>query len=194
MRVETSQQEREIQRNAGESTIIAARVELSLAELDLEKYQSGDYPAEITKQKGEIRLREKELEENKTKLEQFKALMKKGFKTKEEIRVMEIGVEGKKQDLSSSTQFLDVKERYERKRKLTEYTSKLDQARKRVDQAVATARAQDARGPTASARHAGHGRDRTAAVARLSQRAGAGGHQGPAGRHPRLCQRRLRTT
>ena len=50
-RIETTQQEMEIQRNKGESDIIAAKVELVLAELDLEKYQKGDYPAEYSKQK-----------------------------------------------------------------------------------------------------------------------------------------------
>ncbi len=62
-KIETTQQEMEIQRNKGESDIIAAKVELTLAELDLEKYQKGDYPAETTKQKGEIGLKKKDLEE-----------------------------------------------------------------------------------------------------------------------------------
>ena len=37
-KIETTQQELEIQRNKGESDIIAARVEMTLAKLDLEKY------------------------------------------------------------------------------------------------------------------------------------------------------------
>ena len=73
----------EIQRNKGESDIIAAQVELTLAGLDLEKYQKGDYPAETTKQKGEIGLKKKDLQESKNKLEQYQGLMKKGFKTPE---------------------------------------------------------------------------------------------------------------
>ena len=61
-RIETTQQEMEIQRNKGESDIIAAKVELTLAELDLEKYQKGDYPAENTKAEGEMRLKKKDVE------------------------------------------------------------------------------------------------------------------------------------
>ena len=37
-KIETTQQELEIQRNKGESDIIAAKVEMTLAKLDLEKY------------------------------------------------------------------------------------------------------------------------------------------------------------
>ena len=51
-KIETSQQELEIQRNKGESDIIAAKVEMTLAKLDLEKYVEGDFKAETTKQKG----------------------------------------------------------------------------------------------------------------------------------------------
>ena len=86
-KIETTQQEVEIQRNKGESDIIAAKVELKLAELDLEKYQKGDFPAEYTKQEGEMGLKKKDLEAENAKLEQFKALMKKGFKTSEDVRI-----------------------------------------------------------------------------------------------------------
>ena len=64
----------EIQRNKGESDIIAAEVELTLAELDLEKYQKGDYPAEYTKAEGEMELKKKDVEAETAKLEQYKAL------------------------------------------------------------------------------------------------------------------------
>ena len=50
-KIETTQQELEIQRNKGESDIIAAKVEMTLAKLDLEKYvgrglQGRDHQAE----------------------------------------------------------------------------------------------------------------------------------------------------
>ena len=43
-KIETTQQELEIQRNKGESDIIAAKVEMMLAKLDLEKYSEGRLP------------------------------------------------------------------------------------------------------------------------------------------------------
>ena len=116
-RIETTQQEMEIQRNKGESDIIAAKVELVLAELDLEKYQKGDYPAEFTKQEGEMSLKKKDVEAETAKLEQYKALMKKGFKTPEDVRIQNSTLAAKELDYSSSKQFLEVKQKYEYKRR-----------------------------------------------------------------------------
>ena len=132
----------EIQRNKGESDIIAAKVELVLAQLDLEKYQKGDYPAEYTKSEGEMELKKKDVEAESAKLEQYKALLKKGFKTTEDVRIQTSMLAAKELDYSSSKQFLDVKKNYEYKRKTTEFSSKVDQSQKKVDQQVATAKAQ----------------------------------------------------
>jgi HlyD family secretion protein len=141
-RIDTTRQEKEIQRNKGESDIIAAQVEMTLAALDLEKYQKGDYPAETTKQKGEIGLKKKDLQESKNKLEQYQGLMKKGFKTPEQVRIQEMEVARTQLQYESSVLELKVKENYEYKRKTTEFTAKVDQSSKKVEQARATAKAQ----------------------------------------------------
>jgi RND family efflux transporter MFP subunit len=141
-RIETTQQEMEIQRNKGESDVIAAQVELTLAQLDLEKYQKGDYPAEYKKAEGEMRLNKKDVEAESAKLEQYKALLKKGFKTPEDIRIQTSLLAGSELKYESSKQFLDVKEKYEFKRKSTEFSSKADQNQKKVQQSQATAKAQ----------------------------------------------------
>jgi RND family efflux transporter MFP subunit len=141
-KIETTQQEVEIQRNKGESDIIAATVELRLAELDLEKYQKGDFPAEYTKQAGEMGLKKKDVEAEKAKLEQYKALMKKGFKTSEDVRIQTYMLNSKELDFDSSKQFLEVKKQYEYKRKTVEFSSKVDQSQKKVEQAKATLKAQ----------------------------------------------------
>ena len=127
-RIETTQQEMEIQRNKGESDIIAARVELALATLDLEKYQKGDYPAETTKQKGEIGLKKKDLQGSKNKLEQYQGLMKKGFKTPNRSVSRRWKSPGIELQYESSILELKVKENFEYRRKTTEYTAKVNQA------------------------------------------------------------------
>ena len=141
-RIDTTRQEMEIQRNKGESDFIAAKVELTLAGLDLEKYQKGDYPAETTKQKGEIGLKKKDLQESKNKLEQYQGLMKKGFKTPEQVRIQEMEVARYQLQYESSILELKVKENFEYKRKTTEHTAKVNQSTKKVEQARATAKAQ----------------------------------------------------
>ncbi len=141
-RIETTQQEMEIQRNKGESDVIAAKVDLTLAQLDLEKYQKGDYPAEYTKGEGEMELKKKDVAAEASKLEQYKALLKKGFKTSEDIRIQTSMLAAKELDYKSSKQFLDVKKQYEYKRKSTEFSSKAEQNQKKVEQSLATAKAQ----------------------------------------------------
>ena len=141
-RIETTQQEMEIQRNKGESDVIAAKVDLTLAQLDLEKYQKGDYPAEYTKGEGEMELKKKDVSAEAAKLEQYKALLKKGFKTSEDIRIQASMLAAKELDYKSSKQFLDVKKQYEYKRKSTEFSSKAEQNQKKVEQSLATAKAQ----------------------------------------------------
>jgi RND family efflux transporter MFP subunit len=141
-KIETTRQELEIQRNKGESDIIAAKVEQALAELDLEKYQKGDYPAETTKQKGEIGLKKKDFEEAKNKLEQYRQLMKKGFQSPEKVRIQEADVARYQLQYESAVLELKVKQDYEYKRKTTEFSSKADQGKKKVEQAVATLKAQ----------------------------------------------------
>ncbi len=141
-KIETSGQELEIQRNKGESDIIAARVEMTLAKLDLEKYVEGDYRAETTKQKGEIRLKQKDLQEAKNKLDQYKQLFKKGLKAQEMVTIQESAVAQTELLFESAKLELEVKQKYDYKKKTTEYSSKADQASKKIEQAVATLKAQ----------------------------------------------------
>jgi multidrug efflux pump subunit AcrA (membrane-fusion protein) len=141
-RIEAAQQDMEIQRNACENSLDAATVALSLAKLDLEKYQQGDYPIEVTAQEGDIKLKKKDLEQSSLKLEQFRTLLKKGFKTPEQVRIQEADLARTALLHSNAELSLKVKQVYDNKRKLTEYKSKLNQAGKTVQQAEATLKAQ----------------------------------------------------
>ncbi|GAC1463204.1 MAG: hypothetical protein NVSMB9_00380 [Isosphaeraceae bacterium] len=140
-KIETSGQELEIARNKAESEIIAAKVELDLGELTLEKYQKGDYVAETSKIKGSIALKTKALREAENKLEQYKGLVKKGFKSPNDLRQEESAVAGSTLDLEGARSELMVKEKYEYKLKTTEFRSKVDQSRSKVAQAKGTAKA-----------------------------------------------------
>ncbi len=76
------------------------------------------------------------------KLEQYKQLMRKGFKSPEQVRIQEADVARTKLQYESALMELKVKENYEYKRKTTEFSSKADQAKKKVEQAQATLKAQ----------------------------------------------------
>ena len=53
-KVESSRQEVEVQRNTGQSEVAAAELELTLAVLDLEKYEQGDYQVSLNDLQGKI--------------------------------------------------------------------------------------------------------------------------------------------
>jgi RND family efflux transporter MFP subunit len=141
-KIETSKQEMEIQRNKGESDIIAATVELTLAKLDLKKYQQGDSKAEEKKSQGEIALKKKDLDEAKNKLDSFRAMMKKGLKAPEQVRIQEADVARAEFMHMSAELELMVKKEFDYERKTTEFSSKVAQGSSKVAQAKATAKAQ----------------------------------------------------
>ncbi len=82
------------------------------------------------------------MEESINKLDQARQLMKKGFRSPEQVRIQESDVARTKLQYESSLLELKVKENYEYKRKTTEFSAKAEQAKKKVEQAVATAKAQ----------------------------------------------------
>lgn len=140
-KIETSLQEVEIAKNKGATQIDTAVVELTLGELDLEMYQKGTYLAETEKIQGDIGLKQKDYEEAKNQLEQIQGLVKKGFKTPNDLRVAETQAAGKELALKGAKTELMVKQKYEYKRKSTEFSSKVDQFRKKVEQARAETKA-----------------------------------------------------
>jgi RND family efflux transporter MFP subunit len=144
-KIETTRQEVEIQRNKAESDVIAATVELDLGEIDLEKYTKGDYLAETDEIKGDIGIKLKDLDDARNQLEQIKGLVKKGFKSPAEQHVAESLVAGKDLQLRSAQRKLQVKQVYEKRRKETEFKSKVDQSKSKVAQAKATLIAQMAK-------------------------------------------------
>lgn len=140
-RIETGKQDVEITRNTGASAVIAATVDLQLAEIDLVMYTEGTYVAESSKIKGTIALKGKELVEAKNALEQMQGLVKKGFKSPADLRAAKGQVDSKVLEFDTSNQEFDVKKRYEYLRKTKELTSRLDQAQKKVEQQNAMLRA-----------------------------------------------------
>ena len=116
-----------------------------LAELDLEKYQKGDYVYEVDDLKAAIGLSTKDLEEAKNRRESFEALVKKGFKSPDQLRPVVQEYDRQKMLLSRDQAKLMVKEKYEYRRKSTEYSAKVDSSRKKVQRAKATLIAQVAK-------------------------------------------------
>ena len=140
-RIETQLQEIEIARNKGEGEFRDAEIEEVLAKGNLEKYQKADYTAEISDLKGQIAQQQSKAEEAKIKLDQTTELMKKGFRSAEQVRGAKTEFEQYKFFYDSYTEKLKSKQDYEYKLKSLELSSKVEQAAGKMVRAKATAKA-----------------------------------------------------
>lgn len=122
-----------IQKNLVASQIATAELALTLAELDKEKYEEGDYIIEFNELKGSIALANTELQEAEDTREYYRTLVKKGFRTPEQLRSKEQAVERAEYNLSRDDEKLKVLETYSRKRQLAELTAKADEAARELE-------------------------------------------------------------
>lgn len=123
----------EVQLNKGESEIAKAKLALTLADLDRDKYLEGEYAVEFYKIKGAIELAEKDLKEAEDKLSFYRDYEKKGFGTPEQTRVRELALEQNRYLLEMNKISLKVLEKYTRKQKLTELTAKAEDAARELE-------------------------------------------------------------
>ena len=107
--VETKRQELEVAKNTGESEIATAELELTLAKLDLEKYEKGDYLVTLSDLQGKIALAQVDLEKAESTLKNTRDLLKKGFREPEQVRVAEQEVARAKFYLTRDEETLKVK-------------------------------------------------------------------------------------
>lgn len=141
VKVETSLQEVEIQRNKGTSEIEEADLKLALAKLDLVKYIEGDYKVEQNDYKGKIALAESNLEKIRDECNSFRVLVKKGFRTPEQLRTKEQQLAEAQYNLERDKHKLNVLMDYEYKRKTREFEGMAAQAEAKLAAAKASAEA-----------------------------------------------------
>jgi RND family efflux transporter MFP subunit len=140
-RVETTTQELEIAKNKAEEEITAAKVELELARLTLEKYERSDFPAEVSEMQGSIAQQASKLEEAKSKVDQMRELVKKGFRTPEQMRTLELEYEQYTFLHDRDVQKLEGKKKFEYQLKRKELQSKVDQSEGKSKRAEANSKA-----------------------------------------------------
>jgi RND family efflux transporter MFP subunit len=138
-KIETQKQEIEIARNKGEGEIKDADVEWQLGKGNLKKYQESDYKAEIFEIQGNIAQHSSKAEEAKVKYDQTKELVKKGFRSPEQLRGAKTEFDQYDFFLKQFTEKLKSKEKYEYALKSLELTSKVEQAEGKKKRAEKTA-------------------------------------------------------
>ena len=140
-KVETTLQELEIAKNKAASDIKKAFVDHELSKLDLEKYEKGDFPIEVEDISSSISQNGSQAESKKNVLDQTQELVKKGFRTPQQLRAAELEYKQFESALKRDQRKKAVKEEYDRKRKNMELSSKVEQTSGDYLRAQGTARA-----------------------------------------------------
>lgn len=141
-KVEESTQEIEVQENKNEGDISTAEFELEQAKLNLEKYKEGEFNAEVSDFERSIAEGEAELEKNLEKLESYRALVKKGYRSPEQLREQRLLVTSAQHRLERDKQKLFVLKEYESKQKLSEYEHAVSNGELKLKNAKSTAEAE----------------------------------------------------
>lgn len=134
-------EELKIQRNLAASTIAQAQLALTLAELDKEKYLQGDYEVELNDLQGSLALAKMRLEEAKTTREHYRNLVKKGFRTPEQLRSKEQAVQEAEFNYNRDDRKLQVLETWTKKRQLAELKAKAEEAKRELERAKSSSAA-----------------------------------------------------
>ena len=132
---------------------------------------------------GRDRLKEKDLEEAKNKLDQYQAAHEERASSRQSRCAFRKPPSPRPSSSTKAAMLeLKVKEKYEYKRKTTEFSVKADQAQKKIEQAVATLKAQMSKATSEYESAQGHRRHRAAAVQGVPQAERQDRHPRRAGR------------
>jgi HlyD family secretion protein len=144
-KIETSKQELEIAKNDAESEQVKAKGDLEVAELTRILFEEGTNPADLDEAQSKIKLATKDVEKTSDELDKMQGLVKKGFKSPQQLRPLENSLEQYKFQKSSEERRYTVKKTYEKKKNMVENASKVQLAVKAVDKAAAQGKAKVAK-------------------------------------------------
>lgn len=131
-KVNAAESELEVQKNKAESEIEKARLALTLAQIDHESYEKGEFQVELDKRKGLLEIAKKEQKEAEENLIFTRGLVKKGFAQLEQIRPMELNELGKRYAVSQQEADLRVFQEFTYRRKITELKAKAEDAKREL--------------------------------------------------------------
>ncbi len=134
-------EELKIQKNRAESEIAQAELALALARLDLTKYIEGEYKIEFNDLQGSIALAETDLQEAEETVEHFQMLVKKGFRSPEQLQAKRQAVERAEYTVDRDRQKLQVLEDFTREREEAELTANAEEAVRELERSKSSAAA-----------------------------------------------------
>lgn len=144
-KIETTKQELEIARNDAASELVKTDGERKVAQLNLELYERGTNPADVAEAQSKISLASKEFDKTKVEYEQMQGLVKKGFRSPQQLRTLERSMEQFEFQKASEQRRYEVKKKYEFDKSIVENQSKVQLADKAYEKAIAQGKAKVAK-------------------------------------------------
>lgn len=140
-KIKTAQGDLEVQKNKADSEIAKADLAKTLADLDLDSYQRGEYKVERDKRQGALEKAKKDLKEADDALEFNRSLVKKGLAQPLQLRALELNRDAQQLMVSQLDADFNLLEEFTKKRKIIELEAKAKEAEQ---ERVRTKKSQDA--------------------------------------------------
>lgn len=138
-----AQQALEIQRAKNETDIDTAKLAYELAKIDLVKYREGTFVAEKKDLDRAIKEAEAELEKVSDEKNNIQDLVKKGYRTPQQLREYQLRELTFQFQVERDKQKLMVLEKYEKERQLVELNAKARDNKRAWDRAIKSAEAEE---------------------------------------------------
>lgn len=129
----TAQETLEIQRGTNAANLESAKVELLLAQLDLEAYVEGNYPQALADARRAVEMAELTRTDKEKNLEQTMGLFAKGFVNAADVEKAKVEVLTANNDLEAATTALVVLEKYTHQKDLADKKNILAQAEAKLE-------------------------------------------------------------
>jgi HlyD family secretion protein len=118
-----------VTKSQSESDISRAKLDYEFAQLDLRKYEEGDYPQEVRQAEADITIATEELQRANEQLDWSRKLAEKKFITRTELQADELAAKRRELDLKLARDKLTLLTDYTNGRRLAELKSNVDQAK-----------------------------------------------------------------
>ncbi|SFI05293.1 HlyD family secretion protein [Planctomicrobium piriforme] len=116
----TAREKLEIQKTQNESDIAAANLRSELAQLDLVKFQDGEFPQQEQQLKGDVAIAKEELIRSKDTMQFTSGQVKKGYASQNDLDASRVAVQQAELKLRGAEELLNVLQNFTYKRTIAE--------------------------------------------------------------------------
>lgn len=131
----------EIQKTQNDSDIAAAKLKLDLAELDLKKFEQGDYETQYAELDAQVKLSAEKVAQAQENYEFTERLVKKGYKTQNELESVRISLQTEQINKEIAVGKLKLLETFTKERTLTELKANAEEYKRELSRVERKAKA-----------------------------------------------------